>query len=298
MAKQGTDQRQRRATAGQLAGKAVTQIVDSQALDASGLADAAPCPLDFHDVTGVTVAGKDVGAEFCARASTSLLCSDLRQQLPYRCRQRHDVVFFLLGAGCGLRPDAIAQIDVGPVHRQRFTTAATGQQQHPDDVSGLPVGMRGQRLGQPSPVRHRSVALAFDLAVFLDALAGLSLAHPPFDRQREHLRQHRHHGIGATAMSGLADLAVQAVDIREGDIRHLGVVAEVRTNLVAQHAAIIGGSAGTLARQMLFLETVGQIIHRRSLANSLDLGQRIATGIDHAAQALRLLAGVGAVQSG
>ena len=44
---------------------------------------------------------------------------------------------------------------------------------------------------------------------------------------------------------------------------------------------------------MLRFEAVAQIIHRRCQPNSLDLGQRIATGIDHAAQSLCFLAGVG-----
>ena len=42
---QGTDQRQAGATAGKLGGEAVAQIMDAQAGDASGLADAgASCP--------------------------------------------------------------------------------------------------------------------------------------------------------------------------------------------------------------------------------------------------------------
>ena len=203
------------------------------------------------------------------------------------------MIFVLLRAARRFAPDAVAQIDIIPAHRQHLAAPCAGQQQHAQDVSGLPVGMIGQRSGDPRQFVTDQIALALSLFVFLDALARIVASHLPHDRQREHFRKHPDRGVGASAMPGLGDLAVQPVDVRKADIGHLGVLAEVRPDVVAQHAAIVGSGARALTGQVLLFEAVAQIVHRRCQTDRLDLGQRIATGIDHTPQISRLLAGVG-----
>ena len=143
--------------------------------------------LDFADVPGLAVAGKN---EF------TLAALDRLQQLDRRLRQRHDVVGFCLVDRGGFRPDAFDQVEVGPLLRQHFAASRAGQQQQPDDVGELVVGVLGQRRGKPRQLLASQVALPPDLGIALDALGRIVGAHLPADREAEHLAAHGDDAIG------------------------------------------------------------------------------------------------------
>src|SRR6202030_4772454 len=76
----------------------------------------------------------------------------------------------------------------------------------------------------------------------------------------------------------------------EGDVRYLQLL-ERRADMIVEHAPVICGGAGTLAHQVLGLETLDQIGHGRRGPFGLDVGQRIAALVDQPTQPLCLSTG-------
>src|SRR5215831_17103765 len=86
--------------------------------------------------------------------------TNLGQQCPSRFAQRN-AVFELLFSGRGrLVPTPKPIIEVGPPRRQHLATASPGQQQQPDDVGRLLVGMGVERRAEPGKLVGRQIAPA------------------------------------------------------------------------------------------------------------------------------------------
>src|SRR5262249_60235884 len=83
----------------------------------------------------------------------------------------------------------------------------------------------------------------------------------------------RRAAVGGVGRAGLGDLAVEGVDVLEADISHLRVLAEMRADVVHEHALVISGCGWTLAGQMLSAETLDQVRDGRRLTLLLDLAQ-------------------------
>src|SRR5262249_28512392 len=133
------------------------------------------------------------------------------------------------------------------------------------------------------------IPLAAVLAVAFDAAARIGLAPSPLDAERERFRQRRERAIREIGIA-FGKLPVQAIAISEGDVLHLGALAELRHDVVPEHASICRGWGRTQADKVLGVEPRGQIGDRRSGARGLDVGERITAEVDLAAQALRFIA--------
>src|SRR6516162_10750125 len=151
--------------------------------------------------------------------------------------------------------------------------------------------MLGQRLGEPDQLVAGEIAPPVILAVLLDPFRWVVCSHPPLDGEREHLAQDRNATIGLIGRAGLGNLAMKRVDVLEGDVGDLGVLAEMRNDMIAEKTLIVARGSGTLTGQMLGAETLDQIRDRGCLALRLDLAQGVAAVLDLAAQLSCLVAG-------
>src|SRR5262249_55007789 len=153
--------------------------------------------------------------------------------------------------GRQLRPDARAEFDVIPAHAEYFAAPSAGQQQQSDGVGSLPVGMLGQRLGQPHQLVTVKISSPMVFGVLLDPHAWIGLAHTPTDGQAEHLRQQRDGPVRLIRTTGSGELAVEAVDVLEVGIRHLGMLPEVRADVQPQRTLVVVAGRWALTWQML-----------------------------------------------
>ena len=163
-----------------------------------------------------------------------------------------------------------------PAHAQHLAATRAGKQQQPDGVGRLPVGVVGERGHQPPQFVAGEVSPSMVLPVALDALARVRFAHAPAHREREHLRHDRDAAVGGIRRAAARDLPVQRVDVGEGDVGDLGVLAEVRADVVVERAPVLLRRDLALARQVLGLEPVDQFGDRRRVALGLLVGERIA----------------------
>lgn len=185
----------------------------------------------------------------------------------------------------------------------------TGQHAQPDDAGGALVLGRVQCLGQPLDLILRQKPLTRVLDAAIEAIGRVVVAPAPFDGKVEHLAQHLAHPVGAhrgglaalqlagaivglglvRAGAALGDLRQQLLDIRLGDLAHQ-LAAPMRGDQFRQHGFLVGGIQGRQPHHMLGDIAVDQIGDAGRFAGLVAIRQRIATGIDLAAQLLGALA--------
>src|SRR5262249_52769930 len=158
-----------------------------------------------------------------------------------------------------------------------------GQQQQPDGVGGLLVGMLAQRLGEPHQLVAAEISPPVIFLVTLDPLDRIRLAHAPALRQAEHLRQQRNSPVRLIRTTGFRDLAVERVDVLEADIRDLGVLAEMRLDVQPQRALVVVAGGWALAWEMLSPKALNQVTGGWGLTFSLDVAEGITAVLDLAA---------------
>ena len=146
---------------------------------------------------------------------------------------------FLLGARRRLRPDALAEIDVGPAHAQHLTAPRAGQQQQPDGVGRLPVRVLGQRLHQPpqfvaGEYRRRWCSMLRSMP-----LHGLVSRMPQRTARENIFDIIATDRLARVRRAAPRDLPVQRVDVGEGDVGDLGMRPEVRSDVLREHAAVV-----------------------------------------------------------
>ena len=122
VAQKRADQRQARAAAGQLAGERMPQIMNSQAGDTGGLGELPPITLDIDPVPLGTMAGKDVFTQRALRMLGGVRVANLRQQLPRRSGKGRFMRRILFDARRRFRPDALAEVEIGPGRRPTSKT--------------------------------------------------------------------------------------------------------------------------------------------------------------------------------
>ncbi len=91
---------------------------------------------------------------------------------------------------------------------------------------------------------------------------------------------------------------MERFDIAENDVRHLGVLTEVRPDMILQHLLVVVRRAEALARQVLGLEPVAQVVHRGRRALGLNIGQRVAALVDQPLEPARFHASAVVAQFG
>ena len=127
-------------------------------------------------------------------------------------------------------------------------------------------------------------SLASCLVIALNALDRIIGAHLPAHRQRKHFAQYRNDTVGLVRAASLANLAMQSIDIGEGDVSHFGVGTEVRANMPSQHALITAYRFRTLPWQVFFLEPLDEVGHGGICTLLLQSGERVTTLIDQLAK--------------
>jgi hypothetical protein len=130
----------------------------------------------------------------------------------------------------------------------------------------------GERLDERSQFLARKVPLALGFVVALNASAWVVSPHAPSDGESEHFVEHSDGAVGRIRPARLGYLAVKAVDIREDDVRDLGVRAEMWTDVLRQYQLVGLNSPRSLSWHILLREAVAEVRYSRGLALVLDVG--------------------------
>ena len=149
-----------------------------------------------------------------------------------------------------------------------------------------------ERFDQPLQLGRARITLALGLLVALNPLGRVVRAHLPADREREHLRHHRHHAVGLRGAAGPGDLAMEGVDVAPG---HLGDLhaSQGWPDVALNRAAVAVRGMRPFAADVLLETPLDQVIDDRRPALGRDLGQRIAALVDLPLEPARLLASAG-----
>src|SRR6516225_3052089 len=127
------------------------------------------------------------------------------------------MIALLLGRMGGLAPGSGAEVDILPLHRQHFGLARASQQQQPENVGRLLVGVAIEDVDETFEFIGAEVTFARYLDVALDPLNRIGLTPLPFDGEGETARKQRHAGVGDARSAFAGNTTGRAVSVAKAN---------------------------------------------------------------------------------